>query len=187
MPSTDESLIRPARRPKEDDEMTATITSAYRVAAGEGIDNVFWKTGRMTIKAGGPETGGAFAQLETDDPRGGGPPRHLHHNEDESFYILEGEVTALVGDERIDLGAGDYCYAPRGVAHSYVVRSEHARMLVTLTPSGLEELFVSLGAPAEGAQPPTDAVLPPPDELARVFGDRGVEILGPPLSLSDVS
>jgi quercetin dioxygenase-like cupin family protein len=167
--------------------MTETITRPYRIASGEGIANVFWKTGRMTVKAGGPETGGAFAQLETDDPQGGGPPRHLHHNEDETFYILEGEVSALVGDERIDLSAGDYCYAPRGIAHSYVVRSEHARMLVTLSPSGLEELFVSLGAPAEGAEPPADAVMPPPDELARVFGSRGVEIVGPPLSLDDLS
>jgi quercetin dioxygenase-like cupin family protein len=167
--------------------MTETITSPYRIAAGDGLANVFWKTGRMTVKAGGAETGQAFAQIETDDPRDGGPPRHLHHDEDETFYILEGDVTAFVGDERIDLSAGDYCLAPRGIAHSYVVRSDRARMLVTLSPAGLEELFVSLGVPAEGSEPPTDAVLPPPDDLARLFGERNVDILGPPLTLSDLS
>src|SRR5580765_3229102 len=104
--------------PKEDDEMTETITSPYRIASGEGIDNVWWKSGRITVKAGGAETGNAFSQIETDDPRGSGPPLHLHHNEDETFYILEGEVTILVGDERIDLNAGDFLFGPREIAHA---------------------------------------------------------------------
>ena len=166
---------------------TETATHPYRLASGEGLADVWWKTGRVTVKAGPDETSNAFAQIETDDPRGGGPPRHVHHNEDETFYILEGEVTALVGDERIDLVAGDYLFAPRGIAHSYVVRSERARMLVTLSPSGVEQLFVSLGVPVTGAEPPTDAVMPPMPELVRLFAGHGVEILGPPLSLDDLS
>jgi quercetin dioxygenase-like cupin family protein len=167
--------------------MTETITSPYRVASGEGIDNVWWKSGRITVKAGGAETGHAFSQIETDDPRGSGPPLHLHHNEDETFYILEGEVTVLVGDERIDLKAGDYVFAPRGIAHAYVVRSERARMLVTASPGGVEQFFVRHGVPVTGPQPPTDAVMPPMDELVRLFADYGCEILGPPLSLDDLS
>jgi quercetin dioxygenase-like cupin family protein len=167
--------------------MTETISTPYRVVSREGLANVWWKSGRVTVKAGGPETGHAFAQIETDDPRGSGPPLHLHHNEDETFYLLEGEVTALVGEERIDLSAGDYLFAPRGIAHAYIVRSERARMLVTLSPAGVEELFVSLGIPATGAEPPTDAVMPPMDALVRLFAGYGVEILGPPLSLNDLS
>jgi quercetin dioxygenase-like cupin family protein len=167
--------------------MTDTITSPYRIQSGEGIDSVWWKDGRISVKAGRAETGGAFAQIETDDPRGSGPPRHLHHDEDELFYILEGELTAIVGEERFDLAAGDYLFAPRGVAHSYVVRSERARMLVTLSPSGVEELFVELGAPTSGSEQPGETVMPPMDEMARVFARYGCEILGPPLSLSDVS
>ena len=166
---------------------TETATKPYRLTSGEGLADVWWKTGRVTVKVAGGETGQAFSQIETDDPHGSGPPRHLHHNEDETFYILEGEVTALIGDERIDLNAGDYCFAPRGIAHSYVVRSERARMLVTLSPSGVDELFVGLGVPVTGAEPPTDAVMPPMDELARLFAGYGCEILGPPLSLSDLS
>src|SRR6266487_264357 len=96
--------------------------------------------------------------------RRGGTPLHLHHNEDETFYVLEGEVTFLVGDERIDLAAGDYLFAPRDIAHAYVVRSEHARMLVTASPGGIEQVFVNLGVPVTGSQPPTDAVMPPMDE-----------------------
>jgi quercetin dioxygenase-like cupin family protein len=162
------------------------ITKPYRVASGEGLADVWWKSGRITVKSAGAETGDAFAQVETDDPRGAGVPRHVHHNEDETFYILEGELTAVVGDERIDVGAGDYLFAPRGVAHSYVVRSERARMLATISPAGLEQLFVSLGAPVTGAEPPTDAVMPPMDELVRLFAGYGVEILGPPISLDEL-
>jgi quercetin dioxygenase-like cupin family protein len=172
---------------EEIDAMTETITNQYRVASGEGIDDVWWKDGRVTVKAGRAETGGAFAQIETDDPRGSGPPLHMHHNEDETFFVLEGEVTLVVGGERLDLATGDYCFAPRDVPHAYVVRSERARMLVTVTPPGPEELFVDLGVPATSATPPTDTVMPPVEEMARLFASYNCEILGPPLSLSDLA
>jgi quercetin dioxygenase-like cupin family protein len=167
--------------------MTETITSPYRLASGEGIDNVWWKSGRISVKTAGAETDNAFSQIETDDPRGTGPPLHMHHNEDETFYVLEGEVTILVGDERTDLSAGDYLFGPREIPHAYVVRSERARMLVTASPAGVEQVFVSKGVPVTGPEPPTDAVMPPMDEMVRLFADYGCEILGPPLSLSDLS
>jgi len=163
--------------------MTAATTSAYRIAAGEGVHDIWWKTGRITVKATGDQTGNAFAQFEVDDPRGSGPPLHVHRNEDETFYVLEGQVTMFVGDERIDLDAGDYCFGARGIPHAYLVRSERARMLVTISPSGSEQLFVGLGVPVTGAEPPTDAVMPPLDEMVRLFARYGAEILGPPPSL----
>jgi quercetin dioxygenase-like cupin family protein len=162
------------------------ITKPYRLAPGEGLADVWWKSGRITVKIAGAETGNAFSQVVTDDPRGAGVPRHLHHNEDETFYIIEGELTAVVGDERIELSAGDYLFAPREVPHTYVVRSERAQMLATISPAGLEQHFVSLGVPVTGAEPPTDAVMPPMDELVRQFAAYGVEILGPPLSLDEL-
>ena len=166
---------------------TDTIIKPYRVARGEGLANVWWKDGRLTVKAGGAEAGHAFAQLETDDPRGSAPPRHVHHNEDETFYVLEGEVTFLVGDERIEVGAGDYVFAPREIPHTYIIRSERARMLTTISPAGLEELFVTLGVPVTDDEPPSEEVLPPFPELMRLFAGYGVEILGPPPSLGDLS
>jgi quercetin dioxygenase-like cupin family protein len=173
--------------PKEDEEMTETVTSPYRVTAGEGLADVWWKSGRVTVKAAGAEVGDAFSQIEVDDPRGSGPPLHLHHNEDETFYVLEGDVTFLVGDERIDVAAGGFLFAPRDIPHAYVVRSERARMLVTASTGGVEQVFVSLGAPVTGSEPPTDVVMPPMDELMRVFTGYGCEILGPPLSLGELS
>ncbi len=166
---------------------TLTVTKPYRVASGAGLADVWWKSGRVTVKAGSAETGRAFSQIETDDPRGSGPPLHLHRHDDETFYVLEGEVTVLVGEERFDLEAGDYLFGPRGIAHAYVVRSERARMLVTASPSGVEELFVRLGVPVTGSEPPTDAVMPPMDELVPLFAGYGCDILGPPLSLDDLS
>ena len=162
------------------------ITKPYRVASGEGLANVWWKTGRITVKVAGAETGDAFAQIEVDDPRGGATPLHVHHNEDETFYILEGEVTALVGGERFDLVAGDFLFAPRDIPHAYVVRSERARMLVTNSPAGIEQLFVSLGTPVTGTEPPTDVVMPPMPEMARLFAAHGAEILGPPPTLDAI-
>jgi mannose-6-phosphate isomerase-like protein (cupin superfamily) len=180
-----ESSSDPYDDPEEDDEMTRTATNPYHLASGDGLADVWWKTGRITLKAGAEETGGAFSQFEVDDPRGSGPPLHVHHTEDETFYVLEGEVTIVVGDERIDLAAGDFAFGPRGVPHAYLVRSERARMLVTISPSGSEQLFVSLGVPVTGAEPPTDTVMPPLPEMARLFAGYGAEILGPPLSLEE--
>ena len=166
---------------------TETAIKPYRLASGEGLANFWWKTGRMTVKAGGAETGHAFAQIESFDPRGTATPLHVHHNEDEAFYILEGEVTFLVGDERIDVAAGDFLFAPRDIPHAYVVRSERSRILSTISPAGIEQLFVSLGTPVAGADPPTDVVMPPMPEMARLFAAHGAEILGPPPTLADLS
>jgi len=80
-----------------------------------------------------------------------------------------------------------FVFAPRGIPHAYVVHSERARMLVTISPSGTEQLFVSLGVPVTGAEPPTDAVMPPMPELARLFAAHGTEILGPPPSFDALS
>lgn len=162
------------------------IIKPYRLASGEGLADVWWKSGRVTVKVAGAETGDAFAQYEVAGPRGDATPTHVHHNEDETFYILEGEYTVLVGDERIDLVAGDFLFAPRDIPHAHIVRSESARMLVMNSPAGIEQLFVSLGTPVSGAKPPTEAVMPPLPEMARLFAAHGCEILGPPPSLDEL-
>ena len=123
----------------------------------------------------------------TDDPRGTAPPVHLHHNEDEAFYILEGEVTVLVGDERIDLGAGDYCFAPRGVPHAWIVRSERARMLVTLSPAGLEQALRLPRCPGHRRRSPDRAGHPAVRRADPRVRRLRLEILGPPPSLDDLS
>ena len=112
---------------------TETATKPYRVAPAKASPTSGGRPAASPSRRGA-ETGNTFSQIEIDDPRGSGPPLHVHHNEDETFYVLEGEVTIFVGDERIDLEAGDYCFGPRGIPHAYLVRSERARMLVTISP-----------------------------------------------------
>jgi quercetin dioxygenase-like cupin family protein len=165
---------------------TSKLAKPYKIAADTGLSDFWWKAGRMTIKASGAETGGSFAQLETSDPRGTATPLHIHHNEDETFYVLGGEVSLLVDGERIDLSAGDYAFAPREAAHAYIVRSERARMLTTLTPAGLEEVFVALGVPVTGVKQPNPEVVPPIDEVVRLFGAYGCQVIGPPPTLADL-
>jgi mannose-6-phosphate isomerase-like protein (cupin superfamily) len=164
---------------------TETVAAPYRVAVGEGLADVWFKTGRLMVKAAAAETAGRFSQFETDDPRGTATALHVHHREDETFYVLEGEVTLVVGEERFDLAPGDYAFAPRDVAHAYHVRSERARMLVTYSPAGLEELFVALGVPVTGGGASAEDVSRPLEETIRLFAGYGVDVVGPPPTLSE--
>jgi quercetin dioxygenase-like cupin family protein len=164
--------------------MTITATpSAYKIPSAEGLADLWWKTGRVTVKASGCETGGRFSQVEIDDPRGTAPPLHVHHGEDETFYVVEGELDVFADAERIHLAAGDYAFVPRGVPHAYLVTSERARVLVTFSPSGFEEVFMEFGVAANGGPPPEDAVMPSPDEFAPLLAPYGCEIVGPPPTL----
>jgi len=162
---------------------TTTPSRPYRLAAGAGLADVWWKSGRISVKLGGAETGGALAQVESVDPRGTGTPLHLHHHEDETFYVLAGELSVFVDGEELRLAAGDYAMVPRGVPHAYLVRSAEARMLVSFSPAGFEQAFVELGVPAADSEAPADSVFPGPEEAARVFAAFGCEILGPPPAL----
>jgi quercetin dioxygenase-like cupin family protein len=73
------------------------------------------------------------------------PPLHTHTREDESVYVLEGAITAFVGDQRIDVDAGSYAALPKGLQHGLMVRGEEARLLVTLAPAGAEYFLVPRG------------------------------------------
>lgn len=150
----------------------------YRLAAGSGLTSVWWKTGRVWVKTTGAQTDGRLAQVEIDDPYGTAPPMHVHDNEDETFYVLDGEVTVFAGEERVELRAGDYAFVPRGTSHAYLVGSERARMLVTFSPAGFEEFFLEIGVAGEA--PPVDPVMPSPEEFARRLAPYGCEITGPP-------
>lgn len=129
--------------------------------------------------ATGAETGGTYASFEALVPPGGGPPPHVHTREAESFYVLEGEMTFRAGDETVTAAAGTAVHLPPGLAHSFKNESEApARMIITVTPAGLEEMFFEVGVPlAEGT---TTALPPTRDEIERLLAAApryGVEIL----------
>ena len=90
----------------------------------------------------GEESGGAYFAMEAYVPPGGGPPPHIHTNEDETFYVLEGECDFLLGDRWISAGVGDFVNVPRGTVHCFMNRSERdAKLVLTFSPAGIEHFF----------------------------------------------
>ena len=105
--------------------------------------------GLLTFKATGAETDGRFSLIEVQNAPGGGSPPHIHHGEDEFFYILEGEVEVTIGDQKILGKPGSFVFAPRDIPHQFTaVGSQNARLLIGLTPAGLEKFFQEIGEPA---------------------------------------
>ena len=128
--------------------------------------------------ATGAETGGKYAMWEAIVPPGGGPPPHVHSREAESFYVLEGAITFRFGEETLTATAGMFANMPVGVTHSFKNESgATARMLISVAPAGLEEMFLEVGTPlAEGATagPPSHEEI---ERLLAAAGRYGVEIL----------
>jgi quercetin dioxygenase-like cupin family protein len=148
--------------------------------AGEGRS--LWHLGaRMTFKALSDETENRFWAVEGLADSTMAVPLHTHSHEDEVWYVLEGEITFIVGDQERTVGAGAFAYIPRGTAHSFVVRSGTARWFGLGIPGGLDSWFFETGVPAgaDGLPPATDE---PPDIGAIVESLRryGTETVGPP-------
>ena len=122
------------------------------------LDRSVWYNGQlMTFLATAEDTQGKFALIEAVARRGNDPPPHIHHREEETFYVLEGEMTFSVGGQTIKATPGTMVCLPRDVAHSFVIDSEQLRMLILLTPAGLEGWFKEFSVPAPAMTlPPTD-------------------------------
>ena len=134
--------------------------------------------GRLPIdmKVVGGETNEGLLVLEQIDDRKGGPPRHVHVSQDEWFYVLQGSYVVEVGGNRFDLGPGDSVLAPRGVPHVWAHVGEGiGRMLVEFHPAGLMEAFFAKATHLE-------SVAPGP-EMAQLFSDHGMQLVGPPLGV----
>jgi quercetin dioxygenase-like cupin family protein len=103
--------------------------------------------GAFTWKATAAETGGAFLLLEDRMQRGKTTPQHVHPNEDEAIYVLEGELLVDVEGEQHHVGPGGFLFAPRGVPHAFMVTSETARVLSLQTPGTGEAFYRDAGEP----------------------------------------
>lgn len=116
----------------------------------------------------GVHTNERFALTEVVAPAGDMAPLHVHRRDDETFYVLDGELTVYVGPDVIPAGSGTCVHAPRNVAHTYeVTSSERARWLIISSPAGVEALLERMGTmPSE-----------------RLFVEHGIEVLGPPGTL----
>jgi mannose-6-phosphate isomerase-like protein (cupin superfamily) len=168
--------------PTEGTMVTEESTTGRAVVRGPGEGTPVWFLGNlMVVKATARSTNGAYGLLESLVPPGASPPLHVHHREDETFWVLEGTLTVRCGDETFRAVAGSYVFLPRGVPHTFRVDGDTpVRMLTLLTPGGGEAFFVEGGRPAERM---TLAPPAPPDiaALERVAHKFGSEFVGPPL------
>ena len=151
---------------------------------GEG--ERWWFLGTLAVvRVPGEAVDDRFALIEFLFPHGASPPRHTHR-QDESYYVLEGALTVAAGERRFELQAGGTGVVPMGVAHTFRVDSDGARVLVLSTPAGLERMVRDGSVPASASTlPPAATPRPTPDELERVFAAHGQVNVGPPLGPDD--
>ncbi len=164
--------------------MTSKPEGARQYARRASLEDSVWFMGNLfTILAGSEETGGQFGLMEIVSRKGLEPPRHVHHRADETFYVLEGEITFYIGDETFEATPGTFVFAPRDVPHSFTFETDEIRMHAILAPGGAEELFRD----PNFSEPAQALTLPPPPEgppdvaaLAAEMERYGEEIVGPP-------
>ena len=130
----------------------------------------------------GEDTGGAFALSELTAHTEFGPPPHVHNNEDESYYVLEGELEFIDDGHAFTAGPGSFVYLPRGRLHVHRNAGETpARALVLVAPAGVERFIEEAGEPAAD----TSSVPPPPEmpqlqRIVEIASKYGIEVPPPP-------
>jgi mannose-6-phosphate isomerase-like protein (cupin superfamily) len=144
---------------------------------GEG-EARWWFGALAEIKLSAEQTGGRLSVLEITEPPNAEAPLHVHHRDDESFWIVEGDVTFEVGGTTVHARAGDFAFAPHAIPHRYTVGSEGCRMLFIMTPGGFEQLVRDMSVPAQArALPPAVAEEPDWEHIAAVAEAGGCELL----------
>jgi quercetin dioxygenase-like cupin family protein len=130
--------------------------------------------GLNDIKVSTKDTGGALSIFEYTSTIKGGPPLHIHHFQDEIFFIQQGDYIFQVGDEKHKLTAGDTIFLPRNVPHAFAQVSDTGKLFYLFNPAGkMEDFFRALGS-IKG--------IPPPAVAAKIFEAHDMKIVGPPLA-----
>ncbi|MGW4598742.1 quercetin 2,3-dioxygenase [Streptomyces sp. NPDC004457] len=146
---------------------------ALYVPAGEG-PTVWGADDVYTVKATGAQTNGNIGFIEATIPAGGGPIPHAHTKEDETFYVLDGQLEFIDGDHVFTAVAGDFIHVPKGVRHGFRNTGVHAaRLLFIYTPPGLEQLMLDHSTPARPGETP-----PPIDEAMAARAEQVIERSG---------
>jgi len=154
-----------------------------KVHTAGGAEPLWFTDSLAYVHLDGADTTEAFALVELRGRRGDMPPLHVHSRDDETFYVLDGELKLHVGDKEVGLTAGQTALAPRGVPHVYRVESETARWLTINSPAGFERLVRAAGEPAPSEQLPPPGRPLDPAALAQAAAEEGIEIIAPPGTL----
>jgi quercetin dioxygenase-like cupin family protein len=159
------------------DTSNAQTLKPVAVRSDEG-EARWWFGGLAVLKATAADTGGQMTILEITEPPGLEAPLHVHHRDDEGFWILEGDVTFEVGDATIEAHAGDYVFGPRDIPHRYTVGDAGCRMLFILVPGGIEAVVRETSEPAASRTlPPAADEEPDVEGLKRIVAAHGYELL----------
>jgi quercetin dioxygenase-like cupin family protein len=178
MPGMNQTLTQKKEKTMTLDMNQTRMLKPVAVAKNEG-EARWWFDGLAVIKTTAADTGGQMTIVEVTEPPGAEAPLHVHHREDEGFWILEGSATFQVGDTIIEAHAGDYLFGPRDIPHRFTVGDAGCRMLFIMTPGGFEDLVIAMSEPA------TSRTLPPPsveepdwEQIAAIAKAHGAELLG---------
>ena len=146
----------------------------FAVPPGEGTTIQGPAGGPLTFKARGEQTGGALTAIENVIAPGDGPPLHVHANEDEAWWVIDGRLRFRLGDETAEAPAGAFVFVPRTVPHAFQnVGETPARILVLFTPAGMERFFDKFATLSGGAE-----------SFALAGREAEMEMVGPPLAVS---
>src|SRR3954454_24175507 len=129
-------------RPQPRKAIRMSLKEPVLTGPGAGRSRTSGSGSTLELKLYGDQSGGEWAVVETHVRAGDEPPIHTHTREDESIYVVEGAITAYVGDQQFDVEAGSYAALPNNVPHGYTVRGEEVRLILTLHPAGAEYFFV---------------------------------------------
>ena len=159
---------------------TDALSKSVPVLAGkdrfEENDLMIWGLLPLSIKLSGKDTGGELLVFEHANMGKGGPPRHVHYDQDEWFYVIKGEFAFEVGDQTFRLQPGDTLFAPRRVPHGWAhISDEPGTLLTTVSPVGAFETFI--------LDTTRHANLPAREEVEKAFADHGMKVVGPPLEV----
>ena len=161
------------------DRLLEQAVAPEAVVRGPGEGRVLPGPEGLTLKAGAEETGGSIGFLEATSLPGFGPPRHIHHSNDELFYVLAGEFLFLVGERLVRAAPGTFVFIPRGTVHApKVVGPEAGRVLTAFVPGGQERAFEEFARLAPTRADDTELDLEQAQAIARKYDS---ELVGPPL------
>lgn len=171
------ALGAPVQAPNEDPQTIERADKPFLVKAGEARFNKrtpFRGINPNDLKVSAKDTNGNLAIFEYAGKEKTGPPLHLHSQQDEIFYILDGEYLFQIGTDKMMVKAGDTVFGPRNVPHTWIQRSETGKMVYMVQPAGTMEAFFAEMNQLQG--PPTET------QVQAIHQAHGMTVLGPPLS-----
>ncbi len=130
----------------------------------------------FSFLATGKDTDGAFSLIHCYFRKGFMAPPHYHKLEDESFYVLEGEIDFQVGDQKLKAKAGDFVLLPKNIPHHFNLVTDTAKALLMISPAGFETFFLEFGRPALSLDLPPIPTENPREEMFKKMHDRMIEL-----------